>query len=169
MRSARLCIAALFATLSLASSDALAASDDVGDSGGDVGGDPSTAWFVSPLPNTVYEGAPVSLGVEIDVYQGTETSISDVEVFLDGVSLGAQPCATGCVFEDVELKQGIYELSLVAAPSEYSTSVTVYVDTPIPSDEDEGVGCNAQGSDAAPWMLALPILVLAAGLRRRKS
>lgn len=162
-----LLLATLTTLLGLAPSSALAEGDELADSGGDASGDPSTAWFVDPLPNTVYEGAPVTFDVEIGVEQGTTDTITDVELLIDGTSIGTQPCAMGCVFADVELEQGVYEFSLVASPAVYSVSVDVYVDTEIPQDAESGLGCNAQGNDAAPWLLALPLLGLGMLLRRR--
>ena len=93
MRSARvLLLAALATTFAFAPGIAAATTsgDTVGDTGagettdaGDTGGDYSSAWFVNPLPNTVYADAPVSVDVEIDVYQGIDDSITDIELFVD--------------------------------------------------------------------------------------
>jgi MYXO-CTERM domain-containing protein len=199
--SSGLLFAALATTLTLASSPAFATTsgetgaETSGDSGG---GDSSSAWFVSPLPNAFYETAPVSIDVEIDVYQGLDDSITDIELFLDGTSVASLPCAEGCIFADVVLEQGVHELAFTAAPNGYASSLTVYVDAEIPSgtetggesegesgaDSESGLGgadeadagndleakgCNAQGGNAAPWMLALPILVLAVRLRRERG
>jgi uncharacterized protein (TIGR03382 family) len=206
--SSALLIAALATTFTLASGHALAtttADGGVSSTSGDTGGDYSSAWFVNPLPNASYEGAPVAIDVEIDVYQGIDDSITDIELFLDGTSVGSMPCAEGCMFPGVVLDQGIHELAFTATPNGSSSALTVYVDTEIPSGTETGdesgggetggesgdaegesglgaadeadagdlaaKGCNAQGNDGAPWtvVLALPVLVLAAGLRRKHA
>lgn len=211
MRSARvLLLAALATTFAIAPSIAAATTSGDGGAGettdaGDTGGDYSSAWFVNPLPNTVYADAPVSVDVEIDVYQGIDDSITDIELLLDGASVGSQPCVEGCVFPGIVLEQGVHDFTLLAVPNGYATSLTVYVDTEIPGDTETGGetggesggesggeleggggagadeaegsdlqlsdrgGCNAQGSSGAPWMLAIPVLVLGASLRRRNA
>lgn len=194
---------ALSATIALASGHAFATTTaDSGDSGfGETGGDFSSAWFVSPLPNEQFEGAPVTIDVEIGVYQGFDDQITDIQLYLDGSSLGSQVCPEGCIFTDVVLEQGVHQFELVAAPNGYATSVTVYVDEELPSDTSgesgsggesesgsgsEGIadeaedgdsfgdlggrgGCNAQAGPISPWaLLAVPMLLLVPGVRRRR-
>ncbi len=189
-----LLLAALATTLTLVSGHALAttgASTGFGDTGGDF----SSAWFVSPLPNEAFEGAPVTIDADIGVYQGIDDQIMSIELFLDGVSIGAQDCAAGCIFTGIELDKGVHELQLVADVVGYTSIVTVYVDEEIPSETgtesggesgsesdgesgdgfgsegglDGGGGCNAQGEPVSPWgLLTLPMLLLVPGIRRKR-
>lgn len=127
MRSTKgLLLVVLIAAVALAPDDTYAL---------DISFDSSLAWFVTPLPNASYEGAPVTIDAEVAVYQGLDDAgISTIEVFVDGESIGSQDCPMGCVFPNVELDQGVHEFRLTASNG-YTTGVTVYVDEELPSGE----------------------------------
>ncbi|PRP92816.1 hypothetical protein ENSA5_47290 [Enhygromyxa salina] len=181
----RLLLVVTAAALGLASSNALAA--EAGDNG--LGGDFSSVWFVSPLPNASFEDAPATFEAEVGVYQGLDDGpIATVEVFVNGDSLGEQECADGCVYPDIELAKGIHELEVVADIG-VTAGVTVYVDEEVPpvdmgetgesgesgesGDQDGGEGggkCSVSDRPMSPWsLLALPLLLLVPGLRRRRA
>ncbi|PRP95359.1 hypothetical protein ENSA5_39440 [Enhygromyxa salina] len=160
------------AAFALTSGDALATGD------GENGGDLSSAWFVVPLPNAAYEGAPVTIDAEIGVHQGLDgVSISSIELFVDDESIGAQDCPDGCTFPGIELAKGVHDLELVA-DSGYATGVKVYVDEPAPGgtsatgddgDSEGGGKCSVQDGPAPGWgVLALPLLLLVPGFRSRR-
>ncbi|WP_052545844.1 hypothetical protein [Enhygromyxa salina] len=174
------------ASLALASGDALATGSGGGDTGG-IPGDFTSAWFIAPLPNAAYEGAPVTIDAEVGVHQGVDDEpIASVEVFVGGESVGSQPCDAGCTFPDIELAKGVHLFELVADTG-YATSVTVYVDEDPPEDpadtgQDEdgggtmggggggggGGGCSVGAQPVSPWaVMTLPMLLLVPGLRRR--
>ena len=183
-----LIFAAMTAAFALAPGDAQATGSGGGDTGSGLGGDFSSAWFIAPLPNAAYEGAPVTIDAQIGVHQGLDDEpISTIEVFVDGDTLGIQDCAAGCDFVDIELAKGVHLFELVAN-SGYNTSVSVYVDTEVPSEgntdtggaqdedggADEGVegggggGCSVQSGPVSPWaLMTLPMLLLVPGFRRR--
>ncbi|PRQ03144.1 Ig-like domain-containing protein [Enhygromyxa salina] len=176
MRVPKGLLLAVAATFTLASGEALAASEDEG-----LAGDFSTAWFVSPLPNALFEGAPVTFDAEIGVYQGADDGpLTSVEVFVNGETLGAQDCPDGCTFADITLDKGVHELSVIADTG-YSTAILVYVDEEVPVDMTDtgtdgggggngGGGCSVHAATPWPWALsALPLLMLVAGSRRRQS
>ena len=168
----------LATTFGLAAGDALGGDESVA-----IGGDPSTVWFVSPLPNAQFEQAPVTLDVEAEVYQSaTDVPIMTVELFLEGESLGSQDCPESCIFTEVEIPQGARELRL-ESDSGVRAVITVYVDEDLPpvvtEDGDGDVGddagdggcgaCTLSDGDPTPWgVLALPVLMLA-GLRRKRA
>ncbi|WP_106094960.1 hypothetical protein [Enhygromyxa salina] len=173
------------ATLTLAAGDALATGSGGGDTGGGDPGDFTSAWFIAPLPNAAYEGAPVTIDAEIGVHQGTDGDpLATVEVFVGGESIGSQPCADGCTFPDIELGKGVHLFELVADTG-FSTSVSVYVDEDPPQDpvdtgQDEdggatsegggegGNGCSVGDQPISPWaLMTLPLLLLIPGVRRR--
>ncbi len=197
-----LSLAALAASFTLVCGSALAttsagASSDGGF--GDTGGDFSSAWFITPLPNALYEGAPVTIDAEIGVYQGIDDQIMNIEILVDGTSIGSQACPDHCTFVGIELGKGVHQLQLLADSNGYTTSVTVYVDEELPATDtgseggeggsesggtgdesgDEssggvdgggGKGCNAQGEPLSPWaLLTLPMLLLVPGFRRRQG
>jgi hypothetical protein len=170
------------AAFALASGDVLATGSG-GDTGGAAPGDFSSAWFIAPLPNAAYEGAPVTIDAEIGVHQGVDDApITTVEVFVDGDSLGTQDCAEGCTFADIEMAKGVHLFELVADDG-YNASVMVYVDEEVPEgatsggqDEDGGAeggddgggGCSVQSGPISPWsLLTLPLLLLVPGFRRK--
>lgn len=173
------------AAVTLASGDTLA-----DPASGDTGIPMSYAWFVTPLPNASYEGAPVTIDAEIGVYQEIEDlPIATIELFVNGMSIGIQDCPTGCIFTDIELAKGIHQLQATADIG-YTTYVTVYVDEEVPSggtdtgtdtDTDTGSGdtsggesndgegggeggggggCSVQDGPAAPWALLTLPLLL---------
>jgi hypothetical protein len=180
-------LVAMTAAFALAPGDALAAP---------FAGDICTAWFVTPLPNASFEGAPVSFDAEIDVHQGLDDGpLTTIEVFVNGESIGTQDCPTGCTFPDIELDKGIHQLSLLANTG-YSGEITVYVDEEVPPDttdtgtdtgSDDGTdeasgsddfgdggggggggGCTVQDRQPAPWaLLTLPLFLLVPSFRRR--
>lgn len=172
-----LLLVVMTAVFGLASGDALAA--EAGDSG--LGGDFSSAWFISPLPNAYFEGAPVTIDAEVGVYQGlADGPIAAVEVFVNGESIGAQECAAGCIFSDIELAKGIHDFELVTDIGS-STAVKVYVDeeVPVPPVEmgetggddvvDGGGNCSVNDEPTSPGLLlALPMLLLLPGFRRQR-
>lgn len=170
--------------ISLASGDALATGSGGGETGSGDPGDFTSAWFVAPLPNAAYEGAPVTLDAQIGVHQGTDgEQIASIEVFVDGDSIGTQPCPDGCSFPDIELAKGVHMFELVADIG-YSTSVSVYVDEEPPEgpadtgqDEDGGGGgdeggggCSVRDGPISPWaLMTLPLLLLVPGFRRKED
>ncbi|KIG17130.1 DNA polymerase III alpha subunit [Enhygromyxa salina] len=120
----------------------------------DIAFDKSVAWFVAPLPNASYEGAPVTIDAEVEVHQGLDDAgISTIEVFVNGESIGSQDCVASCVFPNIELDQGVHEFQLTASNG-YTTGVTVYVDEELPSGEtgddtgDTGGESGETGDDA---------------------
>jgi MYXO-CTERM domain-containing protein len=115
--------------------------------GWETGIDPSVIYFVSPAPDTYYPEAPASFDAELAVIQSEFDPISDVELFVDGVSAGIQECSAGCSFP-VVLDQGEHVLLAVALSSgEASDSILVWVGSEPPSETGGDTGESGGESD----------------------
>ena len=72
-----------------------------------TGPDPYAFIYISsPADNAYFPDAPTTLDVSVSVVQGAVETVSNVELMVDGVSMGTQDCFQGCVFVGVELEQG---------------------------------------------------------------
>ena len=82
----------------------------------------------------------MTIDAEIGVYQGIDDQIMNIELLVDGTSIGSQACPDHCTFVGIELGKGVHQLQLLADSNGYTTSVTVYVDEELPATDTGSEG-----------------------------
>jgi MYXO-CTERM domain-containing protein len=144
--------------------------------------DPVTVDISSPYDGQMFEGAPATIDVTIEV--GGENVVETVDLFVDDASV-AQASAAPWTFTDVELAEGMHTLYVVANSQGIgypSQSVAVAVVAGGGTDTGTGTGddgpvstpsvgsyCSSTGTNHDTGLLGLGLFVLAAlGLTRRR-
>lgn len=92
----------------------------------DAGNNPAVLYISSPAPGTHYPDAPALVDLDIIVGQGDFETISEVDIYVDGVLVVDNvSCWDGCLVQDLELTEGEHLIEAVAPADDDFVTVTV--------------------------------------------
>ncbi len=102
--------------------------------------DTSKIWFIAPLPNAVFDGAPFDIEVQVGVHHGNDGGIDLVALSIDDGPTEVLDCYEGCTFTLPAVEEGMHTLSI--SPQETSAgdteTITIYVEETMPTAETGG-------------------------------